>query len=361
MKLDIAFFGSSLVSLYRNDAGTYFRGMLHALAARGHRITFYEPTDAHRRRHLDLEAPPWARVVFYSASEAADLGRVLDESRRVDVTIKASGTGAWDELLEAELASRAGHRIFWDVDPAITLERLFADPHDPLRALVPRFDAILTRGGGARVGTAYALLGARMSVAVHCAVDPRTHYPVPHDELWASDLSLLADRMPDRDPRVEELFFGPARALPASRFLLAGAGWGDLSLPSNVRAVGHATCADHNRLNASARAVLSVTRESMAVDGFAPPAPLFEAAGAGACVITDAWPGIDVFFRPGHEVLVARDGDDVARILRDLNPARSHAVGAAARRHVFEHHTYAQRARLVETLLLRGRPPEAFA
>jgi spore maturation protein CgeB len=138
-------------------------------------------------------------------------------------------------------------------------------------------------------------------------------------------------------------------------FILAGNGWSDLDLPANVRALGHVYTWQHNRLNVSARAVLNVNRASMARFGFSPPTRVFEAAGAGACLITDRWPGIEAFLDPGSEILIADDGAQVVEMLRHLEPERARAIGVAARRAVLEHHTYAHRARQVEEVLREHR------
>ena len=66
--MKISFFGSSLVSSYWNGAATYYRGILKALAALGHEITFYEPDAFERQGHRDIPDPPWARVVVYPAT-----------------------------------------------------------------------------------------------------------------------------------------------------------------------------------------------------------------------------------------------------------------------------------------------------
>lgn len=354
MSLDIAFFGSSLVSAYWNGAATYYRGIVRALAARGHRITFYEPDAFDRQKHRDIPDPPWAEVVVYS-TERREVDRVLAAARRADVVVKASGVGVCDELLEREvLAARTGASlaVFWDVDAPATIDRLRSNPGDPFRALVPRYDAVFTYGGGPPIVRAYEALGARVCVPIYNALDPSTHHPVPPVARWRADLSLLANRLPDREARVDEFFFGPARALPERSFLLGGNGWHDKAgVPPNVRTVGHVYTADHNALNASALAVLNVARDSMAACGWSPATRVFEAAGAGACIVTDAWEGIEDFLEPGSEVLVAKEGEDVARHLRDLSPARARCIGEAARRRVLAHHTYAQRAHQVELLL----------
>jgi spore maturation protein CgeB len=97
--------------------------------------------------------------------------------------------------------------------------------------------------------------------------------------------------------------------------------------------------------------VLNVNRESMARYGFSPATRVFEAAGAGACLITDAFVGVEQFFEPGEEILVARDGEEVAEHVRSLTPARARAIGQAALAHVRAEHTYDHRAGLVEEVL----------
>jgi spore maturation protein CgeB len=191
-------------------------------------------------------------------------------------------------------------------------------------------------------------------VPVYNALDPDTHHPVPPSDRYAADLTLLANRLPDREARVREFFLQPAASLPARRFLLGGSGWSGESLPENVRALGHVPTSDHNALNCSALAVLNVARDSMAAIGFSPATRVFEAAGAGACLITDAWEGIELFLEPGEAVLVARDGNEVAEHLQRLSPERARQIGRAAQRSVIERHTYARRALQVEALLCSG-------
>jgi spore maturation protein CgeB len=360
--LTIAFFGSSLVSSYWNGAATYYRGLVRALAARGHRVTFYEPDAYKRQQHRDIADPPWARVVVYPAS--VDAARAcLDEARGSDVVIKASGVGVFDDLLEAGVLSCRSDGslvVFWDVDAPATLERM-AQPQDPLRPLIPRFDLVLTYGGGAEVMGAYAELGARHCAPIYNAVDPEIHHPAGRDQRYAADLSFLGNRLPDRETRVDHFFFAPAAALPARRFLIGGSGWDGKLMPGNVRCVGHVPTADHNALNRSAMAVLNINRDAMARFGHSPATRVFEAAGAGACLITDAFAGIERFLEPGREVLVARTGDDVVEHLRSLDRPRSAAIGAAAMERVLAEHTYVHRAAEAEALFTGFRARAATA
>ncbi len=198
---------------------------------------------------------------------------------------------------------------------------------------------------------AYQALGARACVPIYNALDPETHHPVPPDPRFEGALGFLGNRLPDREARVEAFFFKAAEALPTARFLLAGNGWGDKAMPGNVRDLGHLYTRDHNAFNCTPRAVLNITRESMARNGFSPATRVFEAAGAAACLITDAWEGIELFLNPGEEVLVARDGAEVAAQLGALTPEDARAIGEAARRRILSEHTYAHRAAQLEALL----------
>ena len=355
--LRITFFGSSLVSSYWNGAATYYRGIVRALAERGHDVTFCEPDIYDRQQHRDMADPEWARVIVYPGHDEAALHRTLKKFANTDLLIKASGIGEFDELLEAAvLEMRAPHTAvaFWDVDAPATLERITQNPKDPFRAQIPRYDLILTYGGGDNVVNAYTGFGARHVEVVYNALDPLTHHPSAPDARFVSDLGLLANRLPDREARIEEFFLLPAARSPKRRFVLGGNGWQQNSVPSNVNCVGHVGTADHNAFNSSSLAVLNVSRDSMARCGFSPPTRVFEAAGAAACLITDFSDGIEMFLEPEKEVLVARNGDEVLAHLESLTAESAHAIGQAARSRVLAEHTYAHRASQLEKFLRNG-------
>jgi spore maturation protein CgeB len=350
----IAFFGSSLVSAYWNGACTYYRGIVRALDARGHRVTFYEPDAFDRQAHRDIDDPGWAEVVVYEPSDERAVREVVAGAAAADVVVKASGVGVYDEVLEGAVAELEGPeaRIFWDVDAPATLAAMEADPENPLRGLIGRYDLVLTYGGGRPVIDRYAALGARACVPVYNALDPETHHPAPPRPELACDLAFLGNRLPDREARVEEFFFGAVEALPRRSFLIGGNGWEErVAGPANLRYLGHVRPGDHNSLNRSALAVLNVSRESMAANGWSPATRVFEAAGAGACLISDDWKGIEDFLTPGEEVLVARDGAEVAELLEGLDPARARRMGEAAMERVLAEHTYERRAEQVEAIL----------
>lgn len=351
--MNIAFFGSSLVSAYWNGAATYYRGLVRALHERGHRVTFFEPDAYERQQHRDMADPDWARLVVYANHEEAAL-KAVEQAKGADLVVKCSGVGVFDALLERhvlDLQSPETLVAFLDVDAPATLDRIESDLSDAFRPLISRYDLVLTYGGGDPVVQAYRRAGAQACIPIYNALDPYTHFPVPADSMFAGDLGFLGNRMPDREQRIEEFFFKPATRMPGRSFLLGGNGWGDKAMPANIKYLGHVYTHQHNAFNCTPGAVLNVNRGSMARYGFSPPTRVFEAAGAAACLITDQWDGIELFLEPGNEVLVARNGDEVAALLEELTPDRARRVGEAAYRRVLAEHTYSHRADQLEKVL----------
>jgi spore maturation protein CgeB len=352
--MNIAFFGSSLVSSYWNGAATYYRGLLKELSALGHRISFYEPDAFERQQHRDIPDPDWARVVVYEASPEGWQTALATAALQSDLLVKASGIGVFDAELEEALPQACpAHAIcvFWDVDAPATLENIYANPTHHLRRAIPRYDLVLTYGGGDPVVAGYERVGARACVPIYNAVDPTTHHPVPPRNEFLCDLGFLGNRLPDREARVDEFFLKAAALLPKRDFLLGGSGWQDKAVPKNVRQIGHVGTRDHNAFFCSELAALNINRTSMARYGFSPPTRVFEAAGAGACLITDQWAGIELFLDPGREILVAADGEQVAELLDSLTPRIAPEIAERARARILAHHTYAHRARQVNALL----------
>src|SRR5581483_1326856 len=230
--------------------------------------------------------PMWARMVRYSP-DGTGVEEALDDAQSADVLIKASDVGLFDELLEAAVPHcKASHAlaVYWDMTAPATLERLRAQPNDPLRVQLPLYDLVLIRGGGQTVAENLERMGARLCFPVYNACDPMVHHPVPPDPHYDASLALLANRAPERDERVREFFFDTAAGLPARRFVLGGSGWEDARMPANVDYLGHVYTSEHNALHCSVRAVLHVSRPSEVAAGCCPAARIFEATGAGACV-----------------------------------------------------------------------------
>ncbi len=357
--MKLTFFGSSLVSAYWNGAATYYRGICKALHALGHQIVFVEQDIYERQAHRDLAGdPPYAEVQVLDVSAGlGPLDAALNAARVGDWVLVCSGIGANDDYIQAQaLAGRSAGQArvaFWDVDAPFNLTAAHADPDSPFTRRIPAWDAIFTYGGGPRVVAEYQALGARACHPIYNAVDPDSYTPVPPDPSpeYACDLLLMANRMPDREARIWDLFAGAATLLPAAQFHIGGSGWAGALFPSNVRVLGHVPTGDHARRNCSAHMVLNVNRAAMADYGYSPPTRIFEAAGNAACLITDRWPGIETFFAPEREILVADDAAAIAGYLRDISWPAARAIGARAHARALRDHTYTQRAAAVDRLL----------
>ncbi len=353
-KLKIAFFGSSLVSAYWNGAATYYRGIIKALNDRGHQITFFEPDAYNRQAHRDLPEVAWAESVVYKPT-LEGLKKVLDRTPEFDVLIKTSGIGVQDEVLEEyvpDLKLPNQVSVFWDVDAPATLEAAKADVEKKFISRIQKFDMVFTYGGGDKVVETYYSLGAKFCCPIYNAVDPETHFRVAPELRFKAELAFLGNRLPDREARVADFFLHPAEQLKDSKFIIGGNGWDAAQFPENVQILGHVYTKDHNALNSTVKAVLNISRDDMASYGFSPATRVFEAAAAGACIITDEWLGIETFFKPGKEILVAENGEAVKKILGELSHRDAEAIGDAARKRALKEHTYEIRAAQAEKLLL---------
>lgn len=346
--MKIFVFGSSIVSSYWNGAATYYRGIYKYLARRGHSITFAEPDAYGRQQHRDTGDFSYVTSLVYQPGAGID--HLLAFAREADVVIKHSGIGTGDEELELRVLECQSHALvcFWDVDAPATIARMNANSEDAFARAIPRYDAILTYGGGAEVRSHYLRFGTRAYYSIYNGLDPETHHPVAPDEALACDIAFLGNRLPDRESRVNELFLKAASLAPQKFFLLGGEGWAGKPLPHNVRWIGHVSTADHNRVNCSASLVININRSSMASFGFSPPTRIFEVAGSGTPLLCDEWPGIEDVFEPGREILVVRSADDVVEALSIYTKQELKQVGDRFMARALRDHTYALRAAQAE-------------
>jgi spore maturation protein CgeB len=352
--LKIFVIGSSITSSYWNGAATYYRGIYRALHGCGHEITFAEPDVFGRQSHRDVVDADFPYVRSWVYHTPRDLEAVISAAANDDLVIKHSGVGADDAFLEAriaELRSATTRVAFWDVDAPATLTRIEADQADPFRNLIAQYDFIFTYGGGEQVVEDYRGFGAQNCHPIYNALDPDHHFPMPEQTDLVCDLAFVGNRLPDREKRVEDFFLRAAILAPEMRFVLGGEGWETKTLPANIRWIGHVGTGMHNAVNCSARIVLNINRDSMATFGFSPPTRIFEAAGAGACLITDRWTGIEQFFTPGDEILVASSAEEIVAHLRSVSLSESKDIGLRMRARALRDHTYAQRGRDVDRIL----------
>jgi spore maturation protein CgeB len=330
--------GLSITSSWGNGHATNYRGLLGALRRRGHDVLFLERDAPWYDAARDFDAP---YVRLYRSVD--ELERWRDEVRTADLVVVGSFVPDGCAAAEWVLGEAEGVTAFWDIDTPVTAAKLARGDHEYLSPdLVPRFDLYLSFTGGPFLET----LGARRPTPFYCMADPRAYRPVRVSTRW--DVGYLGTYSEDRQPKVEELLLAPATALGDRRFVVAGPQYpASVEWPANVERIDNVAPSEHASFYCAQRFTLNVTRKEMVAAGWSPSVRLFEAAACGVPVISDWWDGLDAFFEPGREILVAESGDDVLRHLREAEPA----VGARARRRVLAAHTADRRADELEQLV----------
>lgn len=357
----LAIFGLTISSSWGNGHATLWRGLCRALSERGHAVDFLERDTPYYGAHRDLPEPPGVSLTIYPSWDAVE-ERALDTLRRADVAVVTSYCPDAPEA--SALIARAPRslvRVFYDLDSPVTLERIRSGlpvaylPQDGLAA----FDLVLSYAGGPAMRELRERLGARRVAPLYGSVDPAVHRPVPRDPLLEGDLSYLGTYSEDRQEALERLFVEPARLLPGRRFVLGGSQYpAEFPWQPNIRYVRHMPPPRHAAFYGSSRFTLNVTRGPMLAAGHCPSGRLFEAAACGAAIVTDRWSGLEEFFTPGEEIVVADGPEDVARALR-MSAEDSASIGTAARRRALAEHTAERRAgELVSLLESAGAPAE---
>lgn len=343
-------FGLTVSSSWGNGHATLWRGLLKALARRGHSITFYEKDVPYYASTRDgWVAPAAVRVRLYERLESIR-GEAERELGDADVAMLTSYCPDAELAARLVLDSSAAVRVFYDLDTPVTLEALESGQHVfyvPERGLGD-FDLVLSYTGGRALEELQSRLGARRVAPLYGFVDPEAHAPAPAREEFRADLSYLGTYAADRQQALERLLVEPARCMAESRFVIGGAQYpDDFPWTSNIFFVRHLPPALHSALFSSSRATLNITRRAMAQYGYCPSGRLFEAAACGAAILSDGWEGLDTFFTPGAELLRVDSAEDVmdALTLPDVELRR---MGEAARQRALAEHTAEQRAITLE-------------
>jgi spore maturation protein CgeB len=349
--MKIVVFGLTISSAWGNGHATLWRGLCRALGDRRHDVVFFEKDVPYYSAHRDTTDPPGCRLRLYSEwedirSEAA--GAVAD----ADVAMATSYCPDGGDACELVLASRARRRMFYDLDTPVTLQRLAHGervPYLPASGL-GGFDVVLSYTGGRALDQLRMQLGARRVVPLYGSVDPAAHRRVEHTGMCQAHLSYLGTYASDRQQRLTDLFIEPARRHPARRFMLGGSQYpDDFPWTENMFYMRHMPPSMHPAFYSASRLTLNVTRGAMAEMGYCPSGRLFEAAACGTPILTDSWEGIDRFFEPGDEILVARDTTDAMAAL-DLSEEALARTARAARDRTLAEHTAERRAEEFEQI-----------
>ena len=349
--MKIVVFGLSLTSSWGNGHATLWRGLCRGLHSLGHKVVFFEKDVPYYAAHRDFSEFEDAVVVLYSSWEEI-APRARAELSEADVGMVTSYCP--DSLPATGLvAGSTGLRVFYDLDTPVSLARLKAGK--PVEYFGPNglrdFDLVLSFTGGSALQELRTMLNARRVAPLYGSVDPDVHCSTDSDPNYECDLSYLGTYAADRQGRLEEMFLEPARKLSNRSFLLGGSQYPtDLPQLGNLRHLHHVPPHEHSAFYSSSRATLNITRRDMAESGFCPSGRLFEAAACGTPILTDWWEGLDEFFTPGKEILVARSSAEAMEIF-SLSDNDLSKIGMAARRRALVEHTSAVRAAQLERIL----------
>ena len=345
-------FGLTLSSSWANGHATPWRGLLEALHREGHQATFFEHDVDYYAAHRDLLAPPYCDLAFYTDWPSI-LPRAREALAAADVAIVTSYCPDGLDACKLVQDTPGPVHVFYDLDTPVTLEALathgVATPAGARYLtpdLIPAFDLYLSFTGGPILDTLGTVWGARRAVALYGSVDPDRYAPVVNPpDAFRCALAYLGTYAADRQPSLERLLMAPARQRPTDRFLVIGSLYPpDIDWPANVCLRWHLEPDDHPAFYSANRVTLSITRQAMLTWGWTPSGRLFEAAACGTPVLTDRFAGVEAFFEPEEEILIADTPEDVHAAL-DLSVADLRRIGTAARERTLAEHTGACRAR----------------
>ncbi len=348
MGLKIVILGLSITSSWGNGHATTYRALAKALAARGHAVTFLEREQPWYAANRDLAQPPYCTVHLYETLDELSR-RFAQEIRTADLVILGSFVPDGAAVGDWITGESEGVTAFYDIDTPVTLSKLAeGDCNYITPRLIPRFDLYLSFTGGQALTIVEDFYGSPRARALYCAVDPEIYAPVATERRWL--MGYLGTYSLDRQPALERLMIAPARAMDDALFVVAGAQYPvNFPWPANVERIEHVPPHAHARFYSRQRTTLNITRADMKRLGWSPSVRLFEAAACGVPIISDRWEGIDAFFDPGREILIAEESDEVVRLLRETPDEELAKIGAAARARVLAMHTADHRARALES------------
>lgn len=334
--------GLSLSSSWGNGHATTFRAILSAFAERGHDILFLEREREWYAAHRDLAEPDYCQLAYYR--EPSDLEDWRDEIVGADAVMVGSYVPDGIEVGRWVQQQARGTVCFYDIDTPVTLAALERGTCEYLSPeLVPGYDIYFSFTAGPTLKKLEQEFGSPRARPLHCTADTTSYVPLDVPKRW--DLSYLGTYSDDRQSTLERLLIEPARARPKLRFAVAGPQYPDhIEWPANVERIEHVAPADHPEFYAASRFTLNVTRADMIAAGWSPSVRLFEAAACGTPIISDRWAGIDDYFRPDDEIILADTKEDVLAALS----ADAQAIGVRARRVVLAHHSAKKRAEELE-------------
>ena len=349
----IAYFTHSLRSCWNHGNAHFLRGVLRELKARGHDVRSLEPEDSWSLLNLQQDGDSAGLAAWQEAyPDLQDVVQVYTRGAPVDALVGDADLVIVHEWNEPDLVAdmgrlrKAGGRftlLFHD-----THHRAVSDP-EAIRAFdLSGFDGVLAFGE--TLSEVYRHWGWGDRVWTwHEAADTRLFRP-PLVEQERSGLVWIGNWGDgERSSELEEYLFRPARAaeLPLTihgvryppealetlqRYGVTFAGW----LP-NAAAPG---------VFARHLATVHVPRRFYreVLPGI-PTIRVFEALACGIPLVSAPWDDCEHLFRSGEDFLVARDGAEMERHLRDIrdDPALREALSARGLATIRDRHSCAHR------------------
>ena len=344
--MKLVFFGLSITSSWGNGHATTYRALIKALHARGHRVVFFEKDTYWYADNRDLPRPEFCDVRIFEDWKQI-LPEVLRELADADAAVIGSYFPDGIAAIDLALESRVPITTFYDIDTPITLAQLKSGAHTQyLRAeQIAQLDVYFSFTGGPLLDELATTFNAKRALPLYCSVDEDLYRRRETSKRYECDLSYMGTYAADRQPKIDAWLLDVAQAQPRKKFILAGPQYPKLlRYPKNVRRIEHLNPRWHGHLYSSSRFVLNVTRRDMVSWGYSPSVRLFEAAACGATMISDNWPGLDTFFRPGCEILLPTSTSDVCDLLDSMEERAVRQIGEAAQARVLEAHTSTCRA-----------------
>ncbi|WP_243371692.1 glycosyltransferase [Geotalea sp. SG265] len=341
--MKIVIFGLSITSSWGNGHATTYRGLVRELAKLGHEVLFLERDVPWYAANRDLPSPPYCRTVLYNSVDLllGDYGREITEA---DCVIVGSYVPDGIEIGRWVTRKAKGITAFYDIDTPVTLAKLErGDCEYLIPELIPIYRLYLSFTGGPILERIKEQYGAREALPLYCSVDPEVHYPLQQEVKW--DLGYLGTYSTDRQPPLERMLCEPAAQWKEGRFVVAGAQYpAGLTWPENMQHIEHLPPERHREFYTAQRFTLNVTRKYMIQAGYSPSVRLFEAAACAVPVISDQWPGIEEFFIPGEEILLASTANEVLAYLQEISDEDRAAIGQRARKRALRSHSAVRRA-----------------
>jgi len=359
MKLVV--FGLTISSSWGNGHATLWRGLCRALAQQGHRVIFFEKDVPYYASNRDLSEIPNGELVLYDSWDSVR-HQARTELSGADAAMVTSYCPDGIEATDLVLDTPGIIRTFYDLDTPVTFSKLQA--REPITYIGPRglrdFDLVLSYTGGGALERLQSELGARRVAPLYGHADPEVHHPVVPMPHYICDLSYLGTYAADRQETLQRLFVDAAGFRPDRRFLIGGAQYpDDFPWQPNIHFVRHLPPGEHPAFFSSSRLTLNVTRQAMAGMGWCPSGRLFEASACGVPLLSDDWEGLDSFFEPGREIIIARTTEDAIAAL-DLSDAELRRISRASRERTLAEHTSDHRAKELEALLASTTSPSSL-